>query len=440
PMDTQLREDPEQPQANIDTYFDYGSGGFMSATEKCNGSGDCRKLPESGGTMCPSYQATKDEKHSTRARANALRSFIGENARSNRFNHPELKEVLDLCLSCKGCTRECPSNVDMAGMKAEWQYQYYKSNRRPLRDYALGHIDVFSKPAGYLPWLVNGINRLPGINSLIKYSLGIAPTRPLPTFASPVHRWYLRRYRQNQPQQAKGKLYLFLDEFTNYQDTHIGKAAIALLWRLGYEVLWIKHASSGRSQISKGLLESARQRADKNVAIFADLIDDNTPLVGIEPSAILGFRDEYPQLVSDELKDKAKTLSPYVLMIDEFLSREIENGRLSQNDFRSGNEREALIHGHCHQKALSSLRHTKVILQTAGYKTTIIPSGCCGMAGSFGYEKEHHKISMDIGEMVLFPFLRNASKNSVIIAPGTSCRHQIMDGTRKTSRHWIELV
>ena len=440
PMDTQLREDPEQPLTSIETFFDYGEGGFMSAAEKCNGSGDCRKLPESGGTMCPSYQATRNEKDSTRARANALRSFIGDNARGNAFNHPELKEVLDLCLSCKGCTRECPSNVDMAGMKAEWQYQYYQSNRRRLRDYALGHIDAVSKPAGFFPWLVNGINRFPGVSQLIKYSLGIAPKRPLPTFASPVHRWYLRRHKRNQPAQPKGKLYLFLDEFTDYQDTNIGKAAIALLWRLGYEARWVKHTSSGRSQISKGLLESARKRADQNVALFADLVEEHTPLVGIEPSAILSFRDEYPRLVSDNLKDKAQALSSHVMLIDEFLSREIENGQLSQSDFRSGNEREVLIHGHCHQKALSSLRHTKVILQTAGYKTTIIPSGCCGMAGSFGYEKEHYNTSMDIGEMVLFPFLRKSTKDSLIIAPGTSCRHQIMDGTGKASKHWVEVV
>ena len=441
PMDTQLREDPQQPLKSINTFFDYGSGGFMTSAEKCNGSGDCRKLPASGGTMCPSYQATRDEKHTTRGRANALREFVGQNAEGeNAFAHPELKEVLDLCLSCKGCTRECPSNVDMAGMKSEWQYQYYRDNKRPLRDFALGHIDVVSAPAGYVPWLVNGINNLPGFGAMTKRLLGLTQARKLPQFAAPVHRWFLRKVKSKTPKPPRGAVYVFLDEFTNYQDVGVGKAAIELLWKLNYEVRWVKHPSSGRSQISKGLLETARRRADKNVALFSPLIDQNTPLIGIEPSAILSFRDEYPRLVSPHLRDEARVLKDSVFLIDEFLANELRAGRLHAEDLGTEKRGSILLHGHCHQKALSSLRFTREVLEAAGYSVEIIPSGCCGMAGSFGYEKEHYNTSMDIGEMVLFPKVRDAKESDIIVAPGTSCRHQIMDGTGKVAQHWVEIM
>ncbi|TVQ76999.1 MAG: FAD-binding oxidoreductase [Flavobacteriales bacterium] len=441
PMDTMLREDPQHPLKSVDTFFDYGKEGFIAATEKCNGSGDCRKLADSGGTMCPSYQATRQEKHTTRGRANALREFISNAAEGkNAFEHEELKEVLDLCLSCKGCTRECPSNVDMAGMKAEWQYQYYQTNKRPLRDYALGHIDVLSKPAGVVPNLINGINNLPGVDQLLKRILGVASQRQLPKFQSPVHRWFDRQVRQQTPQNPRGVLYLFFDEFTNYQDAEVGKAAIKLLWRLGYEVRRITHASSGRSQISKGLLETARKRADQNVQIFHPIVSEQTPLIGIEPSAILGFRDEYPRLVSPELRSMATELSSKVLLIDEFISRELRSGRLRAEDFGQPKNAKVLLHGHCHQKALSGLGFTKDVLKASGYTVEIIPSGCCGMAGSFGYEKEHYQTSMAIGEMVLFPKIRQSEKNQIIIAPGTSCRHQIADGTGRIARHWVEVV
>jgi FAD/FMN-containing dehydrogenase/Fe-S oxidoreductase len=441
PMDTQLREDPSQPRKQIDTFFEFGKDGFMAAIEKCNGSGDCRKLSSSGGTMCPSYQVTRDEVHSTRARANALREFINSSANGqNAFDHPELKEVLDLCLSCKGCTRECPSNVDMASMKSEWQHQYYRSNTRPLRDYALGHIDIVSKPAGYMPWLVNGINRMPGVSSTLKGMLGVANERKLPVFASPVHRWYKRRVATKQPKKPRGSVYFFFDEFTNYQDTHIGKAAITLLWRLGYDVRWAPHTSSGRSQISKGMLQSARKRANKNVSIFAPLLNKDIPLIGVEPSAILSFRDEYPRLVSPAQNDNAHHVKSHSYLIDEFLANELRSGRLSPEDFGSQDRGKAMIHGHCHQKALSSLRHTVEVLRAAGFETEIIPSGCCGMAGSFGYEKEHYKTSMAIGEMVLFPHIRSRQNKETVIAVGTSCREQISDGTGVKSRHWVEVV
>ena len=440
PMDSSLREDPEHPLKKIDTFFDYSAqNGFLAAVEKCNGSGDCRKPHSTGGTMCPSYQATLDEKHTTRGRANALREFISQSSESkNAFDHPELKEVLSMCLSCKGCTRECPSNVDMASMKSEWQHQYYKTHGVPLRTRFFGQIELVSSLASKMSLLANLPNKSKWLGKPFKKMLGIAQERALPEFASEsVHSWYLKN-KPNDVVNPKGKLFLFLDEFTDYQDVEVGKKALLLLWRLGYQVHWQKHAGSARAMISKGLLPEARKQADKNVLMFESLCNEDFPLVGIEPYAILGFRDEYPRLVSDSLKPKAKKLSKFTFLLDEFLASEIKKGTIKKEDFKSVGGK-VKLHGHCHQKALSSLRFTKEVLKTAGFEVEIIPSGCCGMAGSFGYEAENYSLSMKIGEMVLFPAIRNTPSEVQIIAPGTSCRHQIFDGTGRKAKHWVEL-
>ena len=441
PITQNLREDPQHPLVPLKTFFDYGHPtGFHAATERCNGSGDCRKLPGEG-TMCPSYQATKEEKHTTRARANALREFIRASANGQQtFAHPELKEVLDLCVSCKGCARECPSNVDMSTMKAEFLYQYHQTEKRPLRDYVLGHIDKISPLASALAPLTNLPNQLPWMGQPIKKLLGIAPQRSLPAFKKQTWEKWFRKHAPTQEGSApEGAVYLFMDEFTNFQEPHLGIALTQLLWRLGFEVRYVKHAPSGRSQISKGLLETARNYAEKNVALFASIISEKTPLIGIEPSTILTFRDEYPRLVGPASQEKARALGKNALLADEFLFRALQSKQLQKEDFpqKTG---QVLLHGHCHQKALSSLRPTKVVLQTMGLDVTILPSGCCGMAGSFGYEKEHCDVSLQMGELVLFPAVRQADPSTWIIAPGTSCRHQIADGTGKKAAHWLELL
>ncbi|WP_040400671.1 FAD-binding and (Fe-S)-binding domain-containing protein [Cecembia lonarensis] len=443
PMNTSLRYEADVETPEYDTLMDFsGVGGILRMAEKCNGSGDCRKLPSSGGTMCPSYQASRNEKDTTRGRANVLREFLTMDQKPNPFDHPEIKEALDLCLSCKGCTAECPSNVDMASMKAEFQYQYHKTHGVPLRSKAFAHINELNKLAYLTPFLANFTLSNKFTGALMKKALRVSPQRELPRIhPTSLYDWYRKNYHQlPQPKKIIKSVYLFVDEFTNYNDTPIGIMAIQLLRRLGYEVKMVKHEESGRSAISKGLLEKARKHADANVRIFADLVDGNSPLIGIEPSAILSFKDEYPRLVSPELVEKAKKLKFHTQLIDEFLGKEIANGNITEDAFTE-ESRLIKLHGHCHQKALSSLNWTQKLLSLPkNYNVQLIPSGCCGMAGSFGYEEEHYELSMQIGEMVLFPAVREASENTLIAAPGTSCRHQIADGTGKKALHPVEIL
>ncbi|MEO1260640.1 MAG: FAD-linked oxidase C-terminal domain-containing protein [Bacteroidota bacterium] len=444
PMDTSLRYEPDEIINEPDTVFDFSAtGGILKAAEKCNGSGDCRRLSLSGGTMCPSYRATRNEQDTTRARANALREFLTRNAKDqNPFAHPELKEVMDLCLSCKGCTSECPSNVDMATMKAEFLYQFQKKHGVPIRSTAFANIATLNKLGMAAPGVANFFLNNKMTSGILKGALKVAPERSLPALHKiSLFNWFKKnknRLKINGPK--KGQLYFFCDEFTNYNDTKIGIKAIELLFKLGYETMMVAHPESGRAHISKGLLEKAQKLARQNVDIFKNIISEKTPMVGIEPSAILSFRDEYPKLVEPHNKQAAIELGKNTMMIETFLSREIEKGNIAPDQF-SDKKQHLLLHGHCHQKALSSVEHSAFVLSLPKNNTVeIIPSGCCGMAGSFGYEKEHYKISMDIGELVLFPAVRNAAENSIIVAPGTSCRHQIFDGTDREALHPIEIL
>lgn len=443
PMNTSLRYEPGMKTPEPETVLDFsGMGGILRLAEKCNGSGDCRKLPISGGTMCPSYQATRNEKDTTRGRANTLREFLTKDKPSNPFDHPEIKEALDLCLSCKGCTAECPSNVDMASMKAEFLYQYQKTHGVPLRSKAFAHINDLNKFGAIVPGLAN-FSLSNGISGrMLKKVLGVAPKRTLPAISKES---LLQWFHKNEAKYPVTKpiiktVYLFVDEFINYNDTEIGIKTIKLLRKLGYEVIIVNHEESGRSALSKGLLEKAKRHANANVKIFKDLVNGDRPLVGIEPSAILSFRDEYPRLVDKELIEVAKKLKFHTLLIDEFIGREIAAGNITPESFTKDAKR-VKLHGHCHQKALSSLNWTQKLLSLpVHYEVEVIPSGCCGMAGSFGYEAEHYDLSMQIGEMVLFPAVREASENTLIAAPGTSCRHQIADGTGRKVLHPVEIL
>jgi Fe-S oxidoreductase len=237
-----------------------------------------------------------------------------------------------------------------------------------------------------------------------------------------------------------GRVFLFCDEFTNYNDTPMGIKAVQLLNRLGYEVVIPEHVESGRAHFSKGLIRDAQKFAIRNVELLKDVIRENTPLIGLEPSCILSFRDEYPDLVPAHLLDAAKALAKNALLIDEFIAREADAGRITQAAFKP-QTRAIKLHGHCHQKALSSLTPTVKMLELpAGHKVSVIPSGCCGMAGSFGYEEEHFQVSQQIGELVLFPAVRSAPEDTLIAAPGTSCRHQVKDATGRTALHPVEIL
>lgn len=443
-MNESLRYEAGQEEKSWNTAFSFEeAGGILRAVEKCNGSGDCRKLPAAGGTMCPSYQATRDEKDTTRARANALREFLTRHeGAGSAFAYEELKEVMDLCISCKGCTSECPSNVDMASIKAEFSYQYQKAKGFGRRARLFAENAKYNRLAARFRPISNLVFTNKLTSGIMKNYLGMHPQRSIPTLSKhSLQRWYRKNYKKIKPDgSSKGKVYLYADEFINRLESHIGVQSLQLLTHLGYEVQMVKHPESGRSHISKGFLEEAKTLAEDNVRLFYDLIDEKTPLIGIEPSAILGFRDEYPRLVGKELEKKARDLQKHVLLIDEFLDREARKGNITPDHFTK-DARQIHLHGHCHQKALSSLEHTAWILSLPeNYSVNIIPSGCCGMAGSFGYEKEHYDISMKIGEMVLFPAVRKAYEPDLIVAPGTSCRAQILDGTNREALHPVEVL
>ncbi|MEP0985762.1 FAD-linked oxidase C-terminal domain-containing protein [Ekhidna sp.] len=435
PMDTSLRYEKNQDTPDFETLLDFSKDeGIVRSAELCNGSGDCRKSELTGGTMCPSYQATRDEKDTTRARANILREMLTRSKETNPFTQPEIKEVMDLCLSCKGCKRECPSNVDMGKLKAEWQYQSMKEKGVPFRTKMIANYAKSMERFEIAPWAYN-LTR-----NLSKPMLGFASKRSIPKMANQTLRsWFDTKFHSLQ-RESKKTVYFFFDEFTNYLDVEIGKKAIMLLDRMGYEVRAANHAISGRAYLSKGMLEEAKALAQENVNLFHSLLKKDTCLVGIEPSAILTFRDEYPDLLRGKEKEMAEKVAEKTLTIEEFLAKELDAGNLKSEDFPRKKQK-VLVHGHCHQKALSTMTPTMKILKASeGFDVQMIPSGCCGMAGSFGYEKEHFDVSMKIGELVLFPRVREADEDTIILTSGTSCRHQILDGTGKVARHIVEVL
>jgi FAD/FMN-containing dehydrogenase/Fe-S oxidoreductase len=441
PMDTHLRYEKDQGTKEFDTILDFSeTHGIVRTAEQCNGSGDCRKSEISGGTMCPSYMATRNEKDTTRARANILREMITRSDKANPFAHEEIKEVMDLCLSCKGCKSECPSNVDLGKLKQEWQYQYYKEKGIPFRTRLIGNFALGMKLASLLPWGYRAIfgNNLTG--PLAKSIIGFAKKRSMPGISNITWgKWFKHNFRPT-VKNPKKTVYIFIDELLNFNEAEIGILTVRLLDKLGYAIKFVPHVESGRSFLSKGMLEEARKLAKKNVALYQDIISADNPLVGVEPSAILTFRDEYPDLLRGEEKVNAKKIALHTFMIEEFLAKELDDNNI---DLKLFQEKKALIklHGHCQQKALSSLVPVKKILTRFGNNEVhLIPSGCCGMAGSFGYEKEHYDLSMKIGELVLFPTVRKQPENVIIAAAGTSCRHQIKDGTGRKALHPVEIL
>ena len=441
PMNTFLRYKPEQESKSIQTIFRYNGQNILQHAEQCNGSGDCRKTEFSGGTMCPSYMASRDEKDTTRARANILRDFLTHSSKGNPFDHKEIKEVMDLCLSCKGCKSECPSNVDMAKMKADFLQAYHDANGMPMRTRLVGQVDKMTAVASYFPTLYNLILTNQFTAKCIKNLLGFTPKRTLPTVArQSLKKWYFSRENSSDITKSERTVYFFCDEFTNFNDVELGKKAILLLEKLGYNVVVLEHSFSGRALISKGMLRDAKKLANKNVQLFSSILNENTCLVGIEPSTILTFRDEYIDLVDENLMEDAQYIAPYTMILEEFLWKEFERGHIRSDQFHETNN-SILLHAHCQQKAWRLQHYSEQVLRIPGGNSVkSIPSGCCGMAGSFGYEKEHYDFSMKVGELVLFPAIRNKDNNTLIAAPGTSCRHQIKDGTQEIAKHPVEIL
>lgn len=440
PMHDYLRYTPGHETPELNSYFEYKLElGMSRAIEKCNGSGDCRKSEVIGGTMCPSFMATREEMHTTRGRANVLRELITRPSKLHWADQRDVKQSLDLCLSCKACKSECPSGVDMAKLKADFLQNHYDANPVPLRTKFIAYYPYLMRLLSDFAWLFNPILKNKATSSALKWGIGFTNKRNLPLL-SPTRfdRWMNKR--QKETKEAKRTVYLFNDEFLNVNESHIGIKAVLLLESLGYNVVIPKHTYSGRTFLSKGLVKRARNLARKNVTLLSNLISENTPLIGIEPSAILTFKDEYPELVGQALKSDAEHLAQNTYLFEDFFMREVEFGNITKEQFTS-NSAAINIHGHCHQKSLVTTKASVDMLQfPENYTVSEIPSGCCGMAGSFGYEKEHYNLSMQIGEMVLFPNIRKAPSETIIAAPGTSCRDQIEHGTGRIARHPVEII
>ena len=434
PMDENLRYEIDRKEPKIETIFDFSNDkGILRASEKCNGAGNCRSISLKG-TLCPSYRATRDELHNTRGRANVLREVLTNNNNKNKFDSKELKDAMDLCLSCKACANECPSSVDISLYKAEFQYNYNKIHGSSLRDKIFaytGKINKFIQPyrAIYNFLFSNNITGF-----LLKKGLKISPKRSIPKLEKSLY----KELKINNLKNKIKSVYLYLDEFTNYFDTDIGIDCIYLLEKLGYKVNFLHPTESGRTYISKGFLENAKKCAKHNVDLYSDIINENTPLLGVEPSAIYTFSDEYPKLHND--KDKAINLAKNCFLIDTFLANEIKKGNIKSSSFHN-KPKKIKIHGHCYQKALGSIVDTFNILNMpVNYEVSILNTGCCGMAGSFGFEKEHYEISQKVAEERLYPSIKNIGSNELIAANGTSCRHQIYDGTKIKSLHPISIL
>ena len=465
PMDSMLRFEEDQ-QYEIEklmgsdhTYFNWkvafdecdapGATGAKSQThalmcsiEQCNGAGDCRKSNLIGGTMCPAYKVSGDEIKTTRARSNVIREILTQGG-----NDKLIKEVMDSCLACKGCRNECPSNVDMTRLRAELLQHYYDWHHTPLRSWLVARMAQIEQMGRWTPSLYNFMATWKPSATVIKHFVGFATERNIPTLSKKTMVKLVAKERQHYPiTRPKGKIFLFADEFTNQQEAELGQTFAKLLIRLGYRVEIPKHSESGRAAISKGCLKRAKSIAYHNVVKMSVLVNEKHPLVGIEPSAILSFRDEYPDLVPAGWRKDTIELGKHCLLYDEFLLKEIKEGHICAEDFEDS-EMEIWLHGHCHQKALVGIDKTVEMLRQLlkGAIVHVIPSGCCGMAGSFGYEKEHYQTSLEIGEMVLFPTVRKAmtqetDKPTFVAAPGTSCRQQILDGTGIRAVHPIDIL
>jgi Fe-S oxidoreductase len=443
-MNSSLRYEAGHQSPGFDTYFDYSrEGGLMELIEKCNGSGDCRKTEITGGTMCPSYMATRDELSTTRARANVLRELLSRTDLKKPFDQEDIYKILDLCLSCKACKSECPSGVDMAKIKAEFMQHWYEYHRIPIRTQLIANISRVHSLGMLFPALFNFLASSRLTSPVLKRMLGFASGRSIPSLGKKTLRSWAGRHLENLnkalPADAP-EVVLYVDEFSNYNDTDLGIICIRLLNHLGIKIIITKHAVSGRTYISKGLLKKARKIARKNVEMLSPVVTADRPLVGIEPSAILGFRDEIPDLLGKDLHADARKLAEQAMTIEEYLDKAFKQGVFGTTLFTSVKAR-IKLHGHCQQKAIASTAPTiRVLSIPENYDVEEIPSGCCGMAGSFGYEKEHYELSMKVGELVLFPAVREEDKETIVVAPGTSCRHQIADGTGRKVLHPVEVL
>lgn len=435
PIASDLRD---QALPSMEGFIHFGNDeSLLHMAARCNGSGDCRKPAVLGGTMCPSYHATREEKHTTRARANALRNLLSREE-TIHFNQPQLKEVLDLCISCKGCTRECPSNVDMALMKSEFLYQFHQHNRRPLRDHLFGIMPGLARHSRTLVRLGIGMmNTGPG--KWWRKLLGISNTRQLPKLSKKVQKEIQKKYEWQPDALSDETVILFQDEFTNSFDAHLIALSLEVLSALNIPVMLSPVMNSARSQLSKGFLRQARQIVDKQIQTLMPCINRGNDIIGIEPSAILSLTDEWPKVCSQDHRISAKQLKHQVSTIETFLLKKLNEHASVKDLFNPANGR-FHVHVHCHYKALDKEDNIYHLLSLIPESEVMkIPSGCCGMAGSFGYEAEHKEVSYTMADQAILPHLRTYSRGTVV-ANGVSCRHQIHDLAHRASKHPIEVI
>ncbi len=467
-MTGSLRFGPAYATRPVTTWFDFSAdGGFARAVEMCSGSGECRKLET--GTMCPSFMATRDEEHSTRGRANALRAVLSGAAGSGQLEEERLFETLDLCLECKSCATECPSAVDMTRLKTEFLAHYWEAHGMPLRVRLFGYFDLLSRAGSVTAPVSNWIAGSAPVRLMLDRMIGIDRRHSLPRFA---RRTLIHRFRRWQRARARAgigrvpdpapttgvdgrvaaagtgrvpernRVWLLPDAFTTYTEPGVGMAAVELLHAAGYEVelLPLPGGTCGRAMLSKGLVPQARRAARANLEAWAPLIADGSPIIGIEPSSLLTLRDEYPALVPGEAADAVRAAAR---LVEEWLADRADEvlPNLRFRTPRDYDEAHLLLHGHCHEKALAGTGFIHCVLGwLPGTELEEVDSGCCGMAGSFGYEKEHYEISMAVGADRLFPAIEALAGRGTIVAPGTSCRHQIRDATGRRVYHPVEVL
>jgi FAD/FMN-containing dehydrogenase/Fe-S oxidoreductase len=429
-----LRISPEVIQKPIQTFLNFDKeGGFELSADLCNGNATCRK-PEK--LMCPPFQVSGDELHTTRARAQMLRSIVNGKLPQSTFSSQELYDVMDLCIECKGCKKECPSQVDMAKMKSEFLYHYYKKHTTPIRNYLFAYIGEINRILTPLSKLFNTISAS-SINKKLLSLLNITPKRSLPPLASQrFSAWVKQEYT---PKSSDKQVALFVDTYTEFNTPQIGIATVKLLDALGYHVKIIDWSCCGRPMISKGMLPQAKKRASKILKILKPALEQQLPIIILEPSCLSAIVDDYRSLLPEK-DDDCDSLTNQCVSFEQFIIKNIAPEELN-NLFNIDPRKNIHFHGHCHQKSLFGTEVMKeCIAMIQDQKSYEIPTGCCGVAGSFGYEKEHYDLSIKIGNLHLFPYINKLGDNEIIIANGVSCRNQIQHGTGKTALHIAEYL
>ena len=434
-IEKNLRYGTDYHDQEVQSVFQYrNENSFRESVHMCTGVGECRKML--GGTMCPSFKATRDEEHSTRGRANALRLAMSGQLDPNGLASERLHEVLDLCLSCKACKSECPSNVDMAKMKSDVLQIYYDKHGTTLRDRLIRDSSkAATKFSGLLSPVINSLQQSGWFRSALEKTAGFDKRRILPEYASePFYKWFEKK--KNKFTNPDKKVVLFADTYLNFHEPNVGIGAVELLNSCGYEVILANVGCCQRPKISHGFLREAKAEGTKTAEGLRKILDSGLKVLVCEPSCASALNDDLPDLIDDE--SLANSLRNNVLMIDKFLETEISNGSLEvELESVAGN---ILIHGHCHQKSLYGTEGMSRLLNSGNHTVAEIPSGCCGMAGSFGYESEHYALSQKIGESILFPAVRSMKENTTLVANGFSCRHQIHHFTGVKPKHWVEVI